>query len=457
MRFLFYFSFWIMIVLVLTCVFLIRLLNLSCGVPISFLIYLIFILLLNTVYRGLSFRSVSTFVDPLQMFIDEYTLTLNVMLLIVVFFRYISFKLKSLTTLNEEFLGVVLFVLLMSASLLVFRSSRLFWIYFGYEISLVPIILIIMIWGSYPERMYRGMVMLLYTIFFRFPLIRVLLYLYTSGSSFVFYFSNSVNVRPLLLTLFSLVVFTSFSVKLPIYGLHYWLPLAHVEAPTFGSILLAGVLLKLGGCGVYRFLFYSDFSLSLYYLVFSLLFVGIVASSFVCCIQSDIKRLIAYSSVVHITSVGLALLTGLTMGFKGALIIMVMHGISSPVMFFIVAEVYDLFGSRLILLIRGLYFLRPVIFWGMFLVFFLTVPVPPAFSFLGEVILFISVLSLTSKAFLFSFLYIFSAVLFNLFWLSSSFGRLRSKLTISLTLARMWVLIYYPLLGFFLVFLSFIF
>jgi NADH:ubiquinone oxidoreductase subunit 4 (subunit M) len=201
--------------------------------------------------------------------------------------------------------------------------------------------------------------MLLYTIFFRFPFIGVLLYTYFGLSTLNLTF---LSPYPLPL-LFSCLIFISFAVKLPVYGLHYWLPLAHVEAPTFGSILLAGILLKLGGCGIYRFFYFipSQYSSLLRVLIWVVL-IGAIISSLVCCIQSDIKRLIAYSSVVHITSVALVLLFSITISYKRALIIIIMHGISSPLLFFTVGELYDKLGTRSILLIRGLYLFSPVLF-----------------------------------------------------------------------------------------------
>jgi len=180
-------------------------------------------------------------------------------------------------------------------------------------------------------------------------------------------------------------------------------------------MLLAGILLKLGGCSIYRFLTYHIFSLRLHYIVFSFLLLGIIIASLICCFQSDIKRLIAYSSVVHITRVGLGLVTSLFLGFKSGLLIIVMHGFSSPLIFFMVGEIYDLARTRLILLIRGLYFASPLLFWSIFIIFFLTTPVPPMLSFLGEIMLFTSVLSISLKVLLLVFLYVFFAVLFNLY------------------------------------------
>lgn len=407
--------------------------------------------------RGIPFYSLRIVSSLLGSLIDEYILVLNLILFLVVLVSYIAYKLKNSSSFYIDNLSILSFEFLIIASLIVFRRNSLFWIYFGYEMSLVPIIVIIIVWGVYPERMYRGIVMFLYTVFFSFPLISVILYIYSSNMSLILPLTGSIFINIDVGIIFGLVVFCSFAVKLPIYGIHYWLPLAHVEAPTFGRMLLAGVLLKLGGLSLYRFLTYYNFGNSLHFLVLSLLFLGIVIASLVCCIQSDIKRLIAYSSVVHITSVGVGLLTCLILGFKRGLIIIVIHGISSPLIFYMVGEVYDLLRTRLIVLIRGLYYLSPVIFWSMILIFFLTTPVPPIFSFLGEIILFTSLLSISTKVCSLIFLYVFFAVVFNLYWISRSFGKLRITVINNVSLASCWLLIKYSILGFLLVFLSFLF
>jgi len=257
--------------------------------------------------------------------------------------------------------------------------------------------------------------MLLYTIFFSFPLMSLIIYNFLLGSSFILPIVCLFDLDSSVKFVFSLVVFFSFAVKLPIYGLHYWLPLAHVEAPTFGSILLAGILLKLGGSAFYRFVSFYNFGFVLSCSVMSFLFWGMCLSSLICCLQSDMKRLIAYSSVVHMTRVGAGLVTCLLIGFKSGLVIMFIHGLSSPLMFFIVGEIYELLGTRLLLLIRGLYFLTPIIFWGIVMTFFLSIPVPPVLGFLAEVLLFIRLISISTKVLLFSFVYVFFAVVFNLY------------------------------------------
>lgn len=175
-------------------------------------------------------------------FVDDLGLFMGFMLVCVVFLS--SFWVFRFS--NLSFLLFLLFSMLL-VCYIVFSSSNLLYLYVGYEISLIPIILIIIIWGSYPERSLRSLMLLVYTSVFTIPFMFVLYYLFSSVGGFRFFlFDSSLS------SFMSFIVFAVFAVKLPIYGLHFWLPMAHVEAPTFGSMILAGVLLKLGGVRLIR-------------------------------------------------------------------------------------------------------------------------------------------------------------------------------------------------------------
>jgi len=184
---------------------------------------------------------------------------------------------------------------------------------------------------------------------------------------------------------------SSFAVKLPVYGLHYWLPIAHVEAPTFGSIVLAGLLLKIGGCGLLRALPLLTPSIrNLVRGLLGYLIISVIVSSIVTCHQSDFKRLVAYSSVVHITLVVLLVLTPSALSLKALLMLIVFHGLVSPMLFYLVGAIYNAYGTRVIYLLRGLVFLNPLFAFLTTLSFTLAIPVPPFAPFVGEVLLFIA-------------------------------------------------------------------
>lgn len=232
----------------------------------------------------------------------------------------------------------ICFIFMLLVCSVVFITDSLFILYLAYESSLIPILYIIIKWGSYPERSFRSIMLLVYTSFFTFPFIYVIFSLNSTLGTFSYGIIYSSSSR----LVFSLVIFLTFAVKLPIYGLHFWLPMAHVEAPTFGSIILAGVLLKLGGVGIIRFICTTNINLLSSYIL-SYFFVFMVYVTLVCCFQSDFKRLVAYSSVSHIIGVPILLLSSSFIGLKGSILLMFFHGISSPLMFMLVGLLYSFF------------------------------------------------------------------------------------------------------------------
>jgi len=189
--------------------------------------------------------------------------------------------------------------------------------------------------------------------------------------------------------LFTLIIFFTFGVKLPIYGLHFWLPIAHVEAPTFGSMILAGILLKLGGVGLVRFSCYIDIYLIKFYLL-GYLFVFLVYSTLVCCFQSDFKRLVAYSSVSHMITIPIILFSSTFIGLKGLISIIFLHGLRSPLLFILVGVIYSYFSTRQHILMRGVVCFSPILAFIILLAFFFTLSAPPFPSFLAEVFFVIS-------------------------------------------------------------------
>lgn len=160
--------------------------------------------------------------------------------------------------------------------------------------------------------------------------------------------------------------------------------MAHVEAPTYGSMILAGLLLKMGGCGLFRIRVFIANEVFNQYFVSYLLF-SMVFSSLVCCVQSDFKRLVAYSSVAHIIVVALAVVLSSNLRIRAFIIVMVAHGVSSPLLFILVGVLYQIYGSRILVLYRGLMSSIPIVSLFLVLCFVLSVPVPPSLAFLGEV------------------------------------------------------------------------
>ena len=338
---------------------------------------------------------------------DEVSLFIVFITLFVIFVSYFfSFS-------SDSVLSKVILLLITFFSLIVFIVNNVFLLYFFYEASLIPILYIIIKWGSYPERSVSSLILLVYTAVCSFPFIFFMFYMFSNEQSFNLAVSSYSLIS--LPNLISILILVSFSVKLPVYGLHFWLPIAHVEAPTFGSMILAGVLLKLGGVGLLRLSNFVNFSfLSNYFLGYLFLFLSLV--TLICCFQTDFKRIVAYSSVSHMIAVPILFLSNNLLSVKSLVIIMFFHGLSSPVLFMLVGILYSLFSSRQLVVIRGLLLISPLLSFTLILAFFFTISAPPFPSFVAEVMFFVSSLML-SNIFVYSvLLFTFLSLVYNLLW-----------------------------------------
>jgi NADH-quinone oxidoreductase subunit M len=283
-----------------------------------------------------------------------------------------------------------------------------------------------------------------------------LFYMYSTYSTFSCFYVCRYPVLTSRSGFLSFLIFLSFGVKLPVYGLHYWLPIAHVEAPTFGSIILAGVLLKLGGAGLIRFLNFLDLEVLAHALTRYLLFF-LVFSTLVCCFQSDFKRMVAYSSVSHIIAVPLVLLTGYFVGFKVVVLLIFFHGLRSPVLFSLVGVLYSIYSTRQLALLRGLLLLSPLLSFVCILSFLFTLSAPPYVSFFSEVFFFVYVVLLSPLSLGFLLLFAFLSLVYNLNWLSRLlFRKLYYRVSLRssfVNFAYLLPITYFHVLSFFILFL----
>lgn len=329
------------------------------------------------------------------------------------FVMFISYFLS--VSRNSSLSNLVL-VFMTFFSFCMFFVSNIFVVYFFYECSLLPILYIIIKWGSYPERSLSSLMLLAYTAVCSFPFLVFIFYFYSNFHSLHLPYLYLYSLETPLL--FSLIVLLSFSVKLPVYGLHFWLPMAHVEAPTFGSMILAGVLLKLGGVGLIRLSSFVDFNfLSSFLLSYLFLFLSLV--TLVCCFQSDFKRLVAYSSVSHMIAVPILYFSNTSLSLKALIIIMFFHGLSSPLLFILVGVFYSLYSSRQLIVMRGLLLVSPLLSFISILAFFFTMSAPPFPSFVAEVFFLVSSFSLSCWFIPSLLLFTFFSLVYNLSWLSS--------------------------------------
>nr|YP_009499401.1 NADH dehydrogenase subunit 4 [Ganisa cyanogrisea]AWT58432.1 NADH dehydrogenase subunit 4 [Ganisa cyanogrisea] len=274
---------------------------------------------------------------------------------------------------------------------LTFSVMNLFMFYMFFEGSLIPTLMLIIGWGYQPERMQASIYLLFYTLFVSLPLLIGIFYVFKEMNSMMIYFLKFFDLSYYLLYI-SMVM--AFLVKMPMYFVHLWLPKAHVEAPVSGSMILAAIMLKLGGYGLLRVLiFLQKVNLKLNYCWVIISLLGGFYISLKCFCQVDMKSLIAYSSVAHMSIVIGGIMVMNYWGFMGAYILMIGHGLCSSGMFCLANINYERLSSRSLFINKGMMNFMPSMSLWWFLLVSSNMAAPPSLNLMGEISLINSLLS----------------------------------------------------------------
>lgn len=279
------------------------------------------------------------------------------------------------------FTSIIIILLLLLVC--TFRRIRFFTFYLFFERSLIPTLFLILGWGYQPERLQAGIYLLFYTLLASLPLLVGIIYLYDSNNLTFFLIEGT---GELISFFFYIRIILAFLVKIPIFSVHLWLPKAHVEAPVRGSIILAGILLKLGGYGLLRvYNLLIRIGCKINFIWVSVRVVGGTLVSLICMRQTDLKSLIAYSSVAHIGIVIGGLMTLTYWGYCGSYTLIIAHGLCSSGLFCLANITYERLGSRRLMINRGLLNFIPRISLWWFLLRSCNMAAPPSINLLGEI------------------------------------------------------------------------
>lgn len=361
-------------------------------------------------FKWLSFLNINYVIG-----VDSLSL-LFLILTTFLFFISIFFSLNHFQFSFKEFILLLLILEFFLINFFIVLDFIFFFIFF--ESVLIPMFLIIGCYGSRQRRIHATFQFFIFTMFGSFFMLIsfILVYLYQGTSDLQIFYESTFSYE--LELILWICIFFSLAIKIPLFPMHIWLPEAHVEAPTIGSVILAGILLKMGSYGMFRFLIPSfNFSSKFFFpFLFVLSFLSIYYISLVTCCQIDLKKLIAYSSISHMGFVTLSLFTYNIQGLSGSIFLMLSHGIVSSLLFLLIGILYDRYKTRILFFYQSLNSIMPFFCFTFFVATLANVGFPGTIGFVGEFLILLSFLEFNKFAFIFHTLAFFFSAVYS-FWL----------------------------------------
>jgi len=395
--------------------------------PIERSVVLFLILLLRYSLKGINYCS---------LIIDNLNCSL-VMLSYIVIVLCILTNSKFRSLKKYLLCNTILLLFLISS----FFSKNLLVFFILFESSLIPLFFLILGWGYQPERLQSSIYFLFYTLLGSLPLLVVIITLNKLHSN-----NWTDIILPLDLVLY-LGLIVAFLIKMPMFLLHLWLPKAHVEAPTIGSMILAGITLKLGRYALLRlFVLTSNMSIKLNWIWISISAVGNLLLCIVCLRQTDLKSLIAYSSVVHMGLCLLTILFLLNWSFEGGVWLSLSHGLASRGLFFLTNRIYTRFNTRRLYINKGLSYTIPKLSVWLFLLLIFNMASPPSLNLFREIKMVITTIRISNLTLVMSVISRFFCAGYCIFLFRNihhgKHGNIQ-KFSNSLTVSEHFVLIYH--------------
>nr|YP_980161.1 NADH dehydrogenase subunit 4 [Gekko vittatus]BAF44027.1 NADH dehydrogenase subunit 4 [Gekko vittatus] len=340
---------------------------------------------------------------------------------------------------NRKRLFITTCAILQTTLILTFTTTNLLLFYIMFEATLIPTLILITRWGSQPERLNAGTYFLFYTLIGSLPLLIAILFMYNTNNHTLMFTTAQMTPENLnMTTIMWLACTLAFMVKMPLYGLHLWLPKAHVEAPIAGSMILAAVLLKLGGYGIIRMtpmLLHMTQTMYFPFIVLSLW--GMIMTSLICLRQTDLKSIIAYSSVSHMGLVIAATLINTPWSIAGAMTLMIAHGLTSSVLFCLANTNYERMHTRTLLLTRGLLFALPLMTTWWLMASLMNMALPPTINLLAELMIITSLFNWNTLTIILTGTTTLITATYSLYiFMSSQWSTLPPNKTLSMTHTR---------------------